>query len=66
MSGGVLIFEGMKVGVRGGDLTISVDEYGTIDANVILSTSYNLLPVWLRIAYENTVLALKANERVSE
>ena len=33
---GTLIFEGMKVGVLDGDLTISVDEKGKADKNLVL------------------------------
>lgn len=63
---GVLIFEGMKVGVLDGDFTISVDEEGKTDANLVLSTSYNVLPLWLRIAHENIVLSHKASKDITE
>jgi hypothetical protein len=63
---GVLIFEGMKVGVLEGDFTISVDEEGKTDANLVLSTSYNVLPLWLRIAHENIILSHKASKDIAE
>lgn len=62
---GVLIFEGMKVGIQEGDFTISVDKNDKFDSNLILSTSYNILPIWLRIAHENILLSHKANEDIS-
>lgn len=66
MTTGVLIFEGMRIGVQDGDLTVSVDEHGEVNANLVLSTSYNILPIWLQIAYENAVAAKRANENISE
>ena len=62
---GVLIFEGMKVGVLDGDCSISVDEEGQTTSNLILSTSYNVLPIWLRIAYENITLSHDASEAIA-
>lgn len=50
MTEGVLVFEGMKVGVLPGDLTIEVDESGSVNSKLILSTAYNVLPIWLGIA----------------
>lgn len=58
---GVLIFKGMTVGVLEGDFTLCVDESGKVQSNLILSTSYNVLPVWLRIAHENLELSKQAN-----
>lgn len=63
---GVLIFEGMRVGILEGDFTISVDVEGKTDANLVISTSYNVLPLWLRIAYENLVLSRKASKDITE
>jgi len=63
---GVLIFEGMKVGVLDGDFSISVDENGKMDSKLILSTSYNVLPLWLKIAYENIVLSNKASKDIEK
>jgi hypothetical protein len=60
----VLIFEGMKVGVLPGDLTIHIDESGQTHSNVVLSTTYNVLPLWLRIAHDNIILAHQANNNV--
>lgn len=62
----VLIFEGMKVGVVDGDFTVCVDEHGKMDSKLILSTSYNVLPLWLRIAYENIVLSHQASKAIAK
>jgi hypothetical protein len=61
---GVLIFEGMKVGVLDGDFTIGMDETGNLQSKFILSTSYNILPIWFRIAYENVKLSHQANKTI--
>jgi len=50
MTKGVLVFEGMKVGVLPGDLTVELDESGATSAKLVLSTAYNVLPLWLRRA----------------
>ena len=63
---GILIFEGMKVGVQDGDFTITVDERGSLDSRLILSTSYNVLPLWLKVAQENLQLSRKASKEISE
>jgi hypothetical protein len=62
---GLLLFKGMKVGIKDGDFSISVDKNGKEDSNLILSTSYNMLPIWLKIAYENIVNSNKASKAVS-
>ncbi|MGB7243849.1 MAG: hypothetical protein WBC93_17405, partial [Sulfitobacter sp.] len=62
---GVLIFKGMRVGFLEGDLTIGVDENGQTKSEAILSTSYNVLPLWLRVAHENVVLAKAAFETIA-
>lgn len=63
---GVLIFEGMKVGILPGDFTISVDESGQMHSNLVLSTSYNVLPIMLRIAHDNIVLSHQAMKEIQE
>ncbi|MBM9616707.1 hypothetical protein JWJ90_20805 [Desulfobulbus rhabdoformis] len=62
----VLIFEGMTVGVLKGDFTIGIDDTGNLQSKFILSTSYNVLPIWLRIAYENLQLSKKANKKIKD
>lgn len=62
MTTGIIIFRGMKVGVLPGDLQIRVDESGAIDSKLILSTAYNVLPIWLRIANDELEEAKKAND----
>jgi hypothetical protein len=63
---GVLIFEGMTVGILPGDFTISVDESGQMHSNLVLSTSYNVLPIMLRIAHDNIVLSHQAMKEIQE
>jgi len=63
---GVLIFEGMTVGFCPGDLTISIDEEGKPQSSAILSTSYNVLPLWLRVAHDNVALAKAAYETIAD
>jgi len=63
---GVLIFKGMKVGILDGDFTISVNEEGHTDAKLVLSTSYNVVPLWLRIAYDNIVLSHQASMDITK
>ena len=64
MTTGVLIFEGMKVGVLPGDFTIQVDEHVSIDANLVLSTTYNVLPIWVRVANDQLLEARKVSEAI--
>jgi hypothetical protein len=64
MATGVLIFEGMKVGVLFGDSTVRVDERGSVNANLVLSTAYNVLPIWIRAANDHLLEARKASEAV--
>ena len=61
-SHGILILEGMTVGVLDGDLTVSIDNSGSVNAQAIISTTYNVLPIWLRIAYDN----LEATKHASD
>ena len=62
---GILIFEGMKVGVLPGDFTVEVNSSGSIDSKLILSTAYNVLPIWLRIAKNQLLKAKQASEAIS-
>jgi hypothetical protein len=61
---GVLVFEGMKVGVLPGDLTIEVDESGSVNSKLILSTAYNVLPIWLRIANDQLFQAKQTSDEL--
>ncbi len=65
MTNGVLVFEGMKVGVLPGDLKIEVDESGSVNSTLILSTAYNVLPIWLRIASDQLHRAKNASEGIA-
>ncbi len=64
MAEGVLIFEGMRVGVLPGDLKIEVGEDGSTNARLILSTAYNVLPIWCRVALDDLRLARQASDAV--
>jgi hypothetical protein len=55
----------MHVGVLPGDFTISVDESGKTEANLVLSTAYNVLPLWIRIAHDSLTQARFASEKVA-
>lgn len=55
----------MKVGILPGDLTLSVSESGETNANAILSTAYNVLPLWLRIARDALLQAKTASDAIS-
>jgi hypothetical protein len=57
MTNGVLIFAGMQVGVLSGDLKIEINPAGASGSTFILSTAYNVLPVWLRIAHDQLLQA---------
>lgn len=63
---GVLIFEGMQVGIDKGDFTVEVNEKGQIKSKLILSTSYNVLPIWIQIANNNIKLSYKAHCDIKE
>lgn len=66
MSNGVLLFKGMTTGILNGDFQISINENGELDSKLILSTAYNVIPVWLRIAKDNLALAKLAHEAILE
>lgn len=66
MSIGVLIFEGMKVGILPGDMQIGIDESGAPKSHAILSTAYNVLPIWLRAARDSLRHAKAASDDVGK
>jgi len=66
VSGGVLIFKGMKVGVLPGDFTISLNESGKQESKLILSTAYNVIPLWLKAGHDHLKNAKSASEKISE
>jgi hypothetical protein len=55
----------MEVGILPGDFTIGVDESGSIKSTLVLSTAYNVLPLWLRIANDQLLQAKRASESVA-
>ena len=60
----VLIFEGMKVGFLSGDLQINLDKSGNVNSHAILSTAYNVLPIWLRVAHDNLNQSKTASDNI--
>lgn len=52
----------MKVGVLPGDLKISVGDDGSLESTLILSSAYNVLPIWLRVANDQLNQSKLANE----
>lgn len=62
MNSGVLIFQGMTVGILPGDFEISVDDAGVVNSKLVLSTAYNVIPIWLRIANDHFISARAASE----
>lgn len=66
MSSGVLIFQGMTVGILPGDLEISVDEAGALNSKLIISTAYNVIPIWLYIANTHFINAREASESLKK
>jgi hypothetical protein len=62
---GVLIFKGMSVGILPGDFVISMDESGQSASKLILSTAYNVIPLWLRIARDSLKDAKRASEDIA-
>lgn len=62
---GVLIFKGMSVGILPGDCVISLDEAGQLASRLILSTAYNVIPLWLRIARDRLNEAKRASEDIA-
>jgi hypothetical protein len=62
---GVLTFKGMSVGILPGDFVISMDESGQLASKLILSTAYNVFPLWLRIARDRLNDAKQASENIA-
>ncbi|WP_434686850.1 hypothetical protein [Pseudanabaena minima] len=65
-SGGVLIFKGMKVSILAGDLSIGISDNGEFSSHCILSTSYNVIPIWMKIAHDNLRQSRIASEAILE
>jgi hypothetical protein len=66
MSGGVLIFKGMRVAVLAGDLTIGISDSGEFDSQCTLSTAYNVIPIWMKIAHDSLKQSKVASEEILE
>lgn len=60
----VLIFKGMAIGILPGDCVVSMDESGSLASKLILSTAYNVIPLWLRIARDNLTSAKMASDNI--
>ncbi|MDD2762133.1 MAG: hypothetical protein PHH11_17795 [Methylomonas sp.] len=61
---GVILFHGMQCGFLEGDFTITAMPDGSIESKAILSTAYNVLPIWLRIASDNLKQAKRSHKRL--
>jgi len=57
MSHGILIFQEMGIGVGDGDFSVKLNEDGSMDSSLILSTSYSVIPIWLRNANDALIQA---------
>ena len=64
---GVLIFKGMRVGILPGDFTINLNENREDGerSKLILSTAYNVLPIWIKIAQDNLREAKNASDAIA-
>jgi hypothetical protein len=65
MSNEILIFKGMKVGILPGDFVISINEEGDQSSKLILSTAYNVVPLWIKIGQDNLNLAKVASSEIA-
>ena len=61
----VIVFKGMTIGFLPGDLSIGFDDKGQPNMQAIPSTSFNVLPLWLRVAHENVTLSKAAFEAIA-
>lgn len=59
----VLVFKGMKVGILPGDCVFTPDDSGEFNVNLVISTAYNVIPIWIKIAHENLQQAKLASEK---
>ena len=60
---GVVIFKGMKIGFLPGDLLISFNDG---DSKAVLSTSYNVIPIFIKIAKDALKQSKSASEEISK
>jgi len=47
-----------------GDFTMEINEQGVLDKKIVLSTAYNVLPLWIRSASDQMHLARIASESI--
>ena len=66
MTSGVLIFKGMKVGFLPDDFKITITENGISNSTLILSTAYNVIPLWMKIAHDSLKQSKLASKAISE
>jgi hypothetical protein len=62
----VLIFKGMTVGVLSEDCVFTSDDLGEMNVNLVISTAYNVIPIWIRIACDNFKQAKLASKNIKE
>ena len=66
MTSGILIFEDMQAGILPGDISLECKNSQSISPDIILSTAYNVLPIWIRIAHDNLGQAKQASLTISK
>jgi len=60
----VLTFKGMTTGILDGDCVFTPDDSGEMNVNLVISTAYNVIPIWIRIACDNFKQAKLASENI--
>lgn len=48
-----------------GDFTISVNENGEADSKLVLSTAYNVIPLWLRAAHDHSKQSKISSDKIA-
>jgi hypothetical protein len=66
VSKGILIFKGMKVGFLPGDLSFKFTENGKFNPKAVLSTAYNVVPIWVKSAHDSLRQANLASQEISQ
>jgi hypothetical protein len=63
---GVFVMKGLSsIGfIHGDEPKIRIDEHGKVTLDFMMSTSFNVLPVWVRCAHEHLLSAHAAGQRI--
>lgn len=64
MSLGPIIFKGMKVGVLPDDLSFVLEADEDENNHLIISTSYNVIPIWIKAAHDHMKSSYEANKNL--